>query len=130
LLQSAAMSTHNQPERRVAPRLDVVRRVNALLTPVGALVAVHDLSLSGFAGVSEMAFESGETAAFSLIGPSESPVRVSARAVHTQAFCPERGLYLTGFAFLPSPLFGLIPTDAIDQLMAEVQPREKLLVLT
>lgn len=107
-------------EQRRSPRIDVRMRVKGELPSVEAPILVHDLSRSGFAVVSTLAFEVGETLDFRLVGPEASDVAVSAEAVHSRPMKNAPHLYLTGFKFVPSAANGVLPQAEIDRLIAAV----------
>jgi hypothetical protein len=107
-------------EQRRSPRIDVRMRVKGEAQSIEAPILVHDLSRSGFAVVSTLAFAVGEALDFRLIGPEASDVVVTAEAVHSRPMRNARHLHLTGFKFMPSRLTGVLPQSAIDRLIAAV----------
>ena len=76
-------STWIRPDQRRSPRIDVQLRVKGELTSVETPLLVHDISRSGFAVVSTLAFERGVMLDFRLIG-SGTDLVVTAEAVHCQ----------------------------------------------
>ena len=110
----------NGRDQRQSPRIDVLMRVNGQTSALETPILVHDLSRSGFAVVSQIPFTSGQTLDFRLRTPEDSPVSVTAQAVHTRPYGAAPGLYLTGFAFVPGRVTGLVPYVLIDQLIAAV----------
>jgi hypothetical protein len=107
-------------EQRRSPRVDVRMRVKGQLASVEAPILVHDLSRSGFAVVSTIAFEIGQSLDFRLLGPEASDVIVTAEAVHSRPMKNAPHLHLTGFKFLPARQNGLLPQSSIDRLIAAV----------
>jgi hypothetical protein len=95
-------------------------RVKGELVALDVWIVVHDLSRSGFAVASSMAFRAGELLDFRLVGPDESVVSVTAEAVHTRRAPSAPHLYLSGFKFLPGRTTGLLPQASIDRLIAAV----------
>jgi hypothetical protein len=95
-------------------------RVKGQLASVEAPILVHDLSRSGFAVVSTIAFEIGQSLDFRLLGPEASDVIVTAEAVHSRPMKNAPHLHLTGFKFLPARQNGLLPQSSIDRLIAAV----------
>jgi hypothetical protein len=114
------VSSWNGVEQRRAPRIDVRMRVKGELSSVEAPILIHDLSRSGFAVVSTLAFEVGEALDFRLIGPEASDVVVTAEAVHSRPMRNAPHLHLTGFKFIPGRTTGLLPQASIDRLIAAV----------
>ena len=114
---------------RRAPRIDVLMRVQGQLVPVGAQVLILNLSRSGFAVVSRLAFTPGATLDFRLIAESSPPVRVTAEAVHTRPRQGAPGEHVTGFKFVPGRMTGLIPVASIDKLIEAVTPARNMLGL-
>jgi hypothetical protein len=110
----------NGVEQRRSPRIDVRMRVKGELASVGAPILVHDLSRTGFAVVSTIAFDVGQSLDFRLLGPEASDVVVMAEAVHCRPMKNAPHLHLTGFKFLPALQTGLLPQAAIDRLIAAV----------
>ena len=95
-------------------------RVKGVLASIDAPILVHDLSRTGFAVVSTIAFDVGQSLDFRLLGPEASDVSVTAEAVHSRPMKNAPHLYLTGFKFLPSQQTGLLPQSLIDRLIAAV----------
>ena len=95
-------------------------RVRGELASVDVPILVHDLSRSGFAVVSTIAFEVGQSLDFRLLGPEASDVVVTAEAVHCRPMKNAPHLHLTGFKFLPARLTGLLPQASIDRLISAV----------
>jgi hypothetical protein len=116
-------STWIRPEQRRSPRIDVRRRVKGELTSIEAPLLVHDVSRTGFAVVSTIAFERGVMLDFRLIGPGPSDLVVDAEAVHCHPMRGAPHLYLSGFQFVPGRLTGLLPQHAIDRFIDAVTPR-------
>jgi hypothetical protein len=110
----------NGVEQRRSARVDVRMRVRGELSSIDVPILVHDLSRSGFAVVSTIAFEVGQSLDFRLVGPEASDVVVTAEAVHCRPMRNATHLHLTGFKFLPSSQTGLLPQALIDRLMAAV----------
>ena len=113
-------SRWNGVEQRRAPRIDVRMRVKGELSLVEAPILVHDLSRTGFAVVSTLAFDSGEALDFRFQGPEASDVVVTAEAVHCRPMKNAPHLYMTGFKFVPGRLTGVLPQASIDRLIAAV----------
>src|SRR5688572_33104144 len=108
-------------EQRRSPRIDVRMRVKGELSSVEAPLLVHDLSQTGFAVVSPLAFDIGEALDFRLVGPEASEVVVTAEAVHSRRMRNAPHLHLTGFKFVPGRRTGVMPeAAAIDHLIAAV----------
>jgi hypothetical protein len=107
-------------ERRGSPRIDVLRRVKGKLVELDTQIIVHDLSRSGFAVVSELPFDEGQTLDFRLTSDEVASVRVSAEAVHSRRLPTSSHLFLTGFRFVPGPLTGFVPQSRIDRLIESV----------
>jgi hypothetical protein len=116
------------PEQRKSPRIAVLMRVRGELVDVRTPIIIHDLSRTGFAVVSRMAFPAGESLDFRLEGGGEPTIAVTARAVHTRPFGASPNLHLSGFEFVPGPLTGLIPQAAIDRLFEAMRFPDRLLV--
>ena len=95
-------------------------RVKGEITSVAAPLLIHDLSRTGFAVVSTLAFDVGEAIDFRLVGPEASDVVVTAESVHCRPMKNAPHLYLTGFKFVPGRLTGLLPQASIDHLIAAV----------
>lgn len=112
-------------ELRKSPRIDVLMRVNGQLVPIGTPVAVHDLSRTGFAALSEQTFEPGETLDFRLVGPNGETVLVTAEAVHSRPVPGTPSLKLVGFKFVPGSMTGMLPRVLIDRLIDAVSPLHK-----
>lgn len=114
-------------EKRQAPRVDVYQRVHGVLVSLNTPIEIRDLSLTGFAVVSEAAFEPGQKLDFRISGPYEQVFRVTAQAVRTTAVPDRPGAHVTGFTFTASgSVLGLIPTVAIERLMEAVNPEAVL----
>ena len=107
-------------ELRQSPRIDVLMRVNGQLVPLGVPIAVHDLSRTGFAVISEAGFKGGQPLDFRLVGPDGEAFVVSAEAVHTRAVPGPSGLKITGFKFVPGRITGMLPRVLIDRLLEAV----------
>jgi hypothetical protein len=95
-------------------------RVSGQLVAVDTPVVIHDLSRTGFAVVSQRAFDAGQTLDFQLAGDGGSPFTVTARAVHSRPMPNAPGYYLSGFMFIPGRLMGLVPQALIDRLIETV----------
>ena len=102
--------------------MDVLLRVKGELVPVGFPITIFNLNRTGFAVLSEVRFRTGERLDLRLTGIRGPSVLVSAAAVHTQARRGSRGLYETGFTFEPDRQSGVVPENAIRQLLAAVAP--------
>jgi PilZ domain len=98
-----------------------MRRVNGVLASVDTPIFVHDLSRTGFAVVSRIIFEPGETLDFRLVADDGMEVRVTAQAVHTRPFDRKPGLHLSGFEFVAGTS-GFVPHVQIDRLIEAVTP--------
>jgi len=107
-------------DQRRAPRVDVIMHVRGQVVPVGAPIHVHNLSRTGFAVVSRLPFERGQTLGFRLTAADAPPVLVNARAIHTRPLHDRPELHLSGFQFVAGELTGLVPHALIDQLIAAV----------
>ena len=107
-------------ERRQSPRIDVTRRVKGELVAVDTEIIIHDLSRTGFAVVSEMAFDQGQLLDFRLTANGSPDVTVSAEAVHSRRLHPSPKLFLTGFRFLAGKMTGQVPQSRIDRLIQAV----------
>ena len=112
-----------RPEQRRSPRITVQVRVKGELASVETPILVHDVSRTGFAVVSTLAFERGVMLDFRLIGPGATDLVVTAEAVHTHLMRGAPHLYLSGFQFMPGRLTGLLPQHAIDRFIDAVTPR-------
>ena len=112
---------------RRSPRVDVLMHVKGELTELNAPVTIYNLSRSGFAVLSEIAFDPGQRLDFRLIGANGLTVGVSAEAVHRQAVPRRPGHFLTGFRFVPGRLIGVVPQALIDQLIDAVTPASSLI---
>ena len=97
-------------------------RVQGQLVPVGAQVLILNLSRSGFAVVSRLAFAPGATLDFRLIAETGVSARVTAEAVHTRPRAGVPGEHVTGFKFVPGRMTGIIPLSSIDKLIDAVTP--------
>jgi len=81
--------------RRVSPRLDVDGLIPIRFADTNAPVIMKDISLGGFALLTDEPVSVGSTRQF-CVGPSEdSGQTVSARAAHCRLIAP--GVYLTGW---------------------------------
>ena len=107
-------------ERRQSPRIDVLRRVHGKLVELDTQIIVHDLSRTGFAVVSELPFDTGQTLDFRLTSDEVASVRVTAEAMHSRRLPMSTHLFLTGFKFVPGPLTGFVPQSRIDRLIEAV----------
>ena len=114
---------------RRAPRIDVLMRVQGQLVPVGAQVLILNLSRTGFAVVSRLAFAPGATLDFRLVAETGVSARVTAEAVHTRPRPGVPGEHVTGFKFVPGRMTGIIPLSSIDKLIDAVTPAGHLLGL-
>jgi hypothetical protein len=107
-------------DRRREPRVDVMLRIKGEMVRPEAPILIHDLSRSGFAVLSQIAFGSGQPLDFRLTGEDGTTVTVSAHAIHSKPMPASPGLYLSGFMFVPGRLTGLVPQALIDRLIATV----------
>jgi hypothetical protein len=107
-------------DRRREPRVDVVMRVKGELVRPDKPILVHDLSRSGFAVLSQIAFGSGQLLDFRLTGEDGTAVTVTAQAIHSKPMPASPGTFLSGFMFVPGRLTGLVPQALIDRLIATV----------
>lgn len=107
-------------DRRRETRVDVMMRVKGQLVRPDTPILVHDLSRSGFAVLSELAFESGQQLDFKLTGEDGLTVTVTAQAIHSRLMPANQDLYLSGFMFVPGRLTGLVPQALIDRLIETV----------
>jgi hypothetical protein len=121
------MATPTGAELRRAPRLDVFRIVKGELVSIGAPITVLNLSRTGFAIMSEIAFEPGERIDFKLTAPNGTTIRVTAEAVHFRRVPHAPGSNLTGFRFVPGDVLGIPPYAAIDKLIEAVLPMASVL---
>src|SRR5262245_60131757 len=105
-------------------------RVNGQVVALDVPIVVHDMSRSGFAVASYIAFEPGQTLDFRLDSPPDlTIVSVSAEAVHTRRIPGAAEMYLTGFKFVAGPLIGSLPQASIDRLMEAITtPAEPVLL--
>ena len=110
------------PNKRRAPRIDVLRRVSGRLIPIDRPIVVHDLSRAGFGAVSQIAFRPGDILDFRLDSATES-VTVSARVVHTRPVPGSPEHFFTGFEFVQGHLLGLTQEAGIDRLIEAVTVR-------
>ncbi len=94
-------------------------RVKGRLAALDTPILVHDLSRTGFAVVSPIAFQTGETLDFRLVGEDGSAVGVTAQAVNTRPL-PATNLHVSGFMFVPGRVTEVVPQVLIDQLIAAV----------
>jgi hypothetical protein len=106
-------------DQRRSPRVDVLMRVEGELVEVKTPIVVHDMSMTGFAVISEVAFPAGETLDFRLVADGEV-VSVTAESVHTLPARDASGLHLSGFKFIPGRLTGLVPRVKIERLISAV----------
>ena len=95
-------------------------RVNGRLASPDTPILVHDLSRSGFAVLSRIAFVAGQTMEFQLTGEDGKSFSVSAKAIHSRPMPAAPEMYLSGFMFVPGQLTGLVPQALIDRLIATV----------
>jgi PilZ domain-containing protein len=100
----------------------VLRKVNGQLAAVDSPILVHDLSRTGFAVISRIAFYPGQTLDFRLVADDGSSVNVTAEAVHTRPAPSGGDLHLSGFAFVQGRLTGIVPQALIDRLIEAVTP--------
>jgi len=107
-------------DRRRDVRVDVFTRVKGQLVRPETPILVHDLSRSGFAVISQLAFDAGQLLDFRLIGDDGTAVTVTAQAIHSARMPSNQGLFLSGFMFVPGRLTGLVPQALIDRLIATV----------
>jgi hypothetical protein len=77
-------------ERRRDERVDVLMRVKGELVRPDTPILVHDLSRSGFAVLSQVAFSSGQQLDFRLTGEDGTTVTVTAQAIHSERCRPIR----------------------------------------
>jgi hypothetical protein len=116
-----ALGLRSRNQRR-SPRVDVLLRVKGELVPVSFPITIFNLNRTGFAVLSEARFRPGERLDFRLTRIGGPSVRVTAAAMHTQSLHGSPGLYLTGFTFQPGRSNGVVPEDAILDLIAAVAP--------
>ncbi len=95
-------------------------RVKGQLVAPNTPVLIHDLSRSGFAVLSRLVFEAGQTLDFRLTGEDGTSFAVSAQAMHSRPMPAAPGMHLSGFMFVPGKLTGLVPQALIDRLIATV----------
>lgn len=114
-------------ELRRAPRVEVRTRVRGELTEIGAPITICNLSRSGFAVLSEVAFERGQRLDFQLSSADGLTISVSAEAVHHRPVPKMPGHHLTGFKFVPGRLLNVVPQAMIDRLIDAVSPVGSLL---
>ena len=107
-------------DRRREPRVDVLLRIRGELVRPDQPILVHDLSRSGFAVLSQIAFSPGQALDFRLTGEDGTVVSVSAQAIHSKPMPASQGLFLSGFMFVPGKLTGLVPQSLIDRLIGTV----------
>lgn len=107
-------------DRRREPRVDVLMRVRGELVRPDRPILVHDLSRSGFAVLSQIAFNSGQTLDFRLTGEDGTVVTVTAQAIHSKQMPASHGMFMSGFMFVPGRLTGLVPQALIDRLISTV----------
>ena len=107
-------------DRRREPRVDVMMRVKGELVRPDKPILIHDLSRSGFAVLSQIAFASGQILDFRLSSEDGTTVTVSAQAIHSKPMPASQGLFLSGFMFVPGRLTGLVPQALIDRLISTV----------
>ena len=108
--------------QRLSPRVDVLLRVKGEMVPPGFPLTIFNINRTGFAVLCEVKFRSGARLDFRLNGIRGQSVLVSATAVHSEPRPNAPGLYLTGFTFQPGRQTGVVPADAIRQLIAAVAP--------
>ncbi len=77
-------------------------RVKGEITSVAAPLLIHDLSRTGFAVVSTLAFDVGEAIDFRLVGPEASDVVVTAESVHCRPMKNAPHLYLPASSSCPA----------------------------
>ena len=109
-------------DKRQAPRIDVLTRVEGRLVALNTPVIIHDLSRTGFAVVSQTAFEPGQLLDFQLVADEGPTIKVTAEAVRSTPMSAGTGLYLSGFKFVPGKLTGMVPQALIDRLIEAVSP--------
>ena len=91
-------------------------------------IELHNLSRTGFAVVSEVAFTPGATLDFHIEGPDNLTCRVSAVAVRSGAVPGHPDRFVSGFAFVPAgDVLGVLPVAAIERLIAAVEAAQPLL---
>jgi hypothetical protein len=111
--------------------VEVLHRVRGELVAIDLPIIVHDLSRTGFAVLSQLAFAAGDTLDFRLVAAgetAETPVSVSARAVHSRPVGDDSALHLTGFMFIAGPLTGRVPEALIDRLIEAVRKPKPMFV--
>ena len=108
--------------QRLSHRVDVLLRVKGELVPSSCPITIVNFSRTGLAVLSEVMFRSGDRLEFRVSAIRGPSVWLSAAAVHSQSRPGSPGLYLTGFVFRPARGGGLVPEDAIRQLIAAVAP--------
>ncbi len=97
------------------------------MVSIGAPITVLNLSRTGVAIMSEIAFDEGERIDFKLTAPNGTAIRITAEAVHFRRVPNARGSNLTGFRFVPGAVMGLPPTALIDKLIEAVAPMAAVL---
>ena len=102
--------------------MDVLLRVRGELVALGFPVRILNLNRTGFAVLSEVRFRAGERLDFRLTDIHGGSVHVTAAAVHTQPLRTSPGRYVTGFTFQPGRPGGVVPEDAIRELIASIAP--------
>ena len=117
---AALAARTSPPNRRRESRVDVMLRVQGQLIRPDTPILVHDLSRSGFAVFSQIAFDAGQLLDFRLTGEDGLTVTVTAQAIHSRKMPANQGLFLSGFMFVPGRLTGLVPQSLIDRLIATV----------
>lgn len=95
-------------------------RVKGELVTPELPILVHDLSRSGFAVLSRIAFAAGQLLDFKLTGEDGRSFSVTAQAIHSRQMPAAAGMYLSGFMFVPGQLTGLVPQALIDRLIATI----------
>ena len=110
----------NGPDQRRFSRIDVLMRVTGRIDTLDTPIAVHNLSRNGFAVVSTLAFQPGESLDFRLFSEDGSQVSVTAEAVHTRPLGDAPGMHLSGFRFVPGRLTGVVPQVLIDRFIDTV----------
>lgn len=128
LANNVMRPSQSQRDQRKSPRVDVLRHVEGQLVAIGTPIVIHDLSQTGFAVVSRLAFPVGATLDFRLVGIDGTTVAVTAEAVHTRPVTESGEMHLSGFRFVPGRLTGLLPQRQIDQLIEAVTPVTSCLV--
>lgn len=97
-------------------------RVHGELVELDTAIIIHDMSRSGFAVVSQTAFQPGQQLDFRLVHEGLPPVLVTAEAVHSRPVQNRAGLYMSGFKFVAGPITRLVPQARIDRLIEVLSP--------